>query len=656
MTSISRRSFLALVPAGLVEAKATTNTLLPSLASSNKALPETDSLQTRSSNEPHPVSSSELNQLESQEEIPGTLRLASSITRGVRSAKLTTTLNAALSGLVWALFLKTSNLAESEIRRATIAGNTLSWSTDLSYAHIRNEPVILLWDNKTKVSWFGARPGGAGTTNREGLQRALEASALSGGTVELDVGTYDVVRDPTSENSAWAINIPSNTTLIGQGIDSTIIKLADTQGPNTRLLSLDLVTGVTIRDLTLDGNETQQTDRNEQMGNIMVDGATHFLIERVRSVRAQGDALTIRGKSESDLAQHGRILNCDFNFCLRNGVTLGGYGFSDILIQGNRFGSEIDTQQVDFEPTHGTIFEKVRIIGNTFEKMESDRDEYSIVIAGRALSQATDIQVIGNTIHNAVLISSATKVQILGNTIVVDRIKNYLKHPGILVNRACEDVVIANNSIDAHSYGVFIRSLGGQMPTRIHLSNNNVQSMQKSGVYVWDATDVKVTANNIRGGGTHNGVHLRASTSNLSNLIVSGNTIDQFAQGVYLQGASDSLFQRCQIINNMFETNQERSVMKEAITFNLKTPILENCVISGNTKSPAIQRMFSDSHQNSFIISGNVGACASYSVWGSPEDTLAAPVGTQAIRRDGGPKTTLYIKEHGDGVNGWRPI
>jgi hypothetical protein len=38
---------------------------------------------------------------------------------------------------------------------------------------------------------------------------------------------------------------------------------------------------------------------------------------------------------------------------------------------------------------------------------------------------------------------------------------------------------------------------------------------------------------------------------------------------------------------------------------------------------------------------------------GSPENVVAAPVGTLYLRRDGGTGTTLYVKETGVGASGW---
>lgn len=38
---------------------------------------------------------------------------------------------------------------------------------------------------------------------------------------------------------------------------------------------------------------------------------------------------------------------------------------------------------------------------------------------------------------------------------------------------------------------------------------------------------------------------------------------------------------------------------------------------------------------------------------GTPEASVAAPVGTLYVRTDGGASTTLYVKESGTGDTGW---
>lgn len=49
----------------------------------------------------------------------------------------------------------------------------------------------------------------------------------------------------------------------------------------------------------------------------------------------------------------------------------------------------------------------------------------------------------------------------------------------------------------------------------------------------------------------------------------------------------------------------------------------------------------------------NLGASLLLSGYGSPEGSVAAPIGTLYCRLDGSTNSTLYVKELGDGSVGW---
>jgi hypothetical protein len=53
------------------------------------------------------------------------------------------------------------------------------------------------------------------------------------------------------------------------------------------------------------------------------------------------------------------------------------------------------------------------------------------------------------------------------------------------------------------------------------------------------------------------------------------------------------------------------------------------------------------------LIGGTRSASPVYSVAGTPEGQVTAPVGATAVRRDGGAGTTFYVEESGTGNTGW---
>lgn len=63
-----------------------------------------------------------------------------------------------------------------------------------------------------------------------------------------------------------------------------------------------------------------------------------------------------------------------------------------------------------------------------------------------------------------------------------------------------------------------------------------------------------------------------------------------------------------------------------------------------------LNRMLRDLYEN---IPGNTDDIRDFSGFGSPENAIAAAVGSTFRRKDGGGSTTFYVKETGTGNTGW---
>lgn len=85
------------------------------------------------------------------------------------------------------------------------------------------------------------------------IQQAIDALPPSGGQVVLEARKYLL---DIQDGEAYAINIPDNVTLEGQG-RATVLKLAPNQPNNTTLINI-AASGVSVKDLTLDGNKANQ--------------------------------------------------------------------------------------------------------------------------------------------------------------------------------------------------------------------------------------------------------------------------------------------------------------------------------------------------------------------------------------------------------------
>ena len=104
---------------------------------------------------------------------------------------------------------------------------------------------------------YGAVADGT-TDSRAAINSAIDAAAVSGGVVQLEAGTYIV--SGTGTASDGAVLVKSNVTLQGKGMGVTILKLQDSLGSAVtglvRTPGGEVTQNVTIKDLTIDGNKT----------------------------------------------------------------------------------------------------------------------------------------------------------------------------------------------------------------------------------------------------------------------------------------------------------------------------------------------------------------------------------------------------------------
>lgn len=172
----------------------------------------------------------------------------------------------------------------------------------------------LLWtriaDHGFNVREFGATGNGT-TDDTAAIQAALTAAvAAGGGVVFLPPGTYMLSSSPHPNNSAMytCLRTGAKVWLRGSGMDATILRLNANQHDNSRLITNSQVltslgtfnttaptyppttgydTQITISDLTLDGNNTNQGAATATYG-LDIQCAVGVRVERVRAINILG--------------------------------------------------------------------------------------------------------------------------------------------------------------------------------------------------------------------------------------------------------------------------------------------------------------------------------------------------------------------------------
>ena len=185
------------------------------------------------------------------------------------------------------------------------------------------------------------------------IQRALDAvSGHEGGTVSLSSSTFTVIG--TGKAADGALKIGSNTTLQGDGIGSTVLKLADGSTAVTGIIRTDsgktLPDGtystthdVTIKGLTIDGNKaattgdvdgfycgpkpgTAQADTNITLDAVEIMNVSRYGFDP----HEQTVGLTIKNSSAHDNGVDGFTIDYCSNVLLENNTAYGNgrHGFN----------------------------------------------------------------------------------------------------------------------------------------------------------------------------------------------------------------------------------------------------------------------------------------------------------------------------------------
>lgn len=144
----------------------------------------------------------------------------------------------------------------------------------------------ILWMVFTKVSSFaidvsvkdfGAKGDGK-TDDKSAIQAAIDAvNKAGGGIVRFPEGTYLVTAPNKGRNSQAQINAANGVTLEGEGMDKSIIKVADDQGAWIALIGGSNVKNFTVHNLGVDGNGATNKCVPDKPGGIG-DNSAHILV------------------------------------------------------------------------------------------------------------------------------------------------------------------------------------------------------------------------------------------------------------------------------------------------------------------------------------------------------------------------------------------
>jgi nitrous oxidase accessory protein NosD len=404
---------------------------------------------------------------------------------------------------------------------------------------------------------FGAR-GNDQIDDTSAFAAAIAALPAEGGTVRIPGGTY-LFTAPSRSSIRRSIDLfrRSNVTLAGDGMHETVLRMApgNTYSGDAHFISIERSTGITIRDLTVDGNRTNVTYVDEQSHGIELDGSSNVRIERVLATGMHGDGVRLLGLIDPIITwvEHVWIEDCQFSHNGRSGIAVQRL-VRDVTIRGNTF-THIQDQAIDMEPSAANELTDVaprnfKITNNRFY----DTATLSLTITGVGNGdRARDIVVSDNEFDGTgIFIFNAVDVRIERNTI-----RSGYQWAPIEARKYSENLWIIENELDssgasADKAAIVLAYHTSAAPIGVHVLNNNIRSGVNPGFSARDAEHLEIAGNTFSGQGDK-GINIQDINLNtpLSDFKIENNRINGYHTGVRVVSDSDIMTDVC-VRNNTF--------------------------------------------------------------------------------------------------------
>jgi hypothetical protein len=377
------------------------------------------------------------------------------------------------------------------------------------------------------------------TDDRAALQAAIDL----GGTLVLADGTYIV---------GAKLLVTAPVTIRGASRDGVVLLQAPGIPGGVRILDVESP-GVTISDLTLDGNKALQTP-DEHRAGVFALNAPSIVIRNVVARNFTGDGLYLYNGEDGAVIDHVLVTGND-----RNGITLGGT-MTGVSITNSTFAGS-HAQQIDSEAPAGHQ-DDVTIIGCVIDGVGISTD-YALTVSGSSTAMRSKNWLVqGNTINGGVLVVWADGARVVGNHGV-----NPTALSSVRVYRTSEDTTISDNDLTATIATVGVISVSGTSggpPRHTRIVGNTLHSRATApsvGISVQGAASVEIADNTITGSGLAGGslgVYLRATLTDPAMAwdyaLVERNRLSGWgATAIAVWGNGAAPLGRLSIVDNVFD-------------------------------------------------------------------------------------------------------
>lgn len=494
---------------------------------------------------------------------------------------------------------------------------------------------------------------------RAGIQQAWDDLSASGGGIVVLPDMYTVDQSP---GSFFCLRARDNVATWGVDQFSSGLRMADGAAGSVMLVATGPVNlpggtvNVSFARLTLDGNKAG-TGPDPQRHCLWLQEAVNVLCDQVRFLNAPGDGVY----------HHNDTRETTFRDCLfvgsdRNGITFTRANHS-VKISRCRFRA-ISVQHIDSEPGQAVVPFDILVEGCTFERAVGESD-FVVSVAGHSgdnEDRTHNWRFIGNRFGGSVNVTWARDIVFSGNEWVISD-ETYAK-PCLFLNRTTEHVAVTGNTFESTVHCIEFQATSGvgQQPRHVTIDGNTFVLLQRTGqpvtrfaVNAAAGPGEYVFSNNTVLGppdGTGRALNHRPTRRNKS-VIVRGNIVRQCIIGFQLVSAATDRFERVVLEGNTFDPGLLPASF--AVFLDRDANVIDDFVMANNIWTgvgvvPVARLLKGDiivpyDGSQLWRTDGSAGIQATYSCLGSPVGQFDAPIGSLAVRRDGGTATTLYVKE-----------
>jgi polygalacturonase len=409
------------------------------------------------------------------------------------------------------------------------------------------------------VRLFGAR-GDDALDDTQAIVGAIGSLPSEGGVIFIPTGTYYLTARYTHPYRAIDLSGSRNIVLRGEGSEKTILRMSEGRYHSAiSMISISSSSGITLRDLSIDGDRQNVQYEDEQSHGLSVASSSDILVARVGFSNFAGDGLRIIGAPAAGLpwSERIRVEDSDFRGNGRNGISIQ-RAVRNLEIRRNSF-QEIEDQSISSEPTGQGGPSDIVVEDNVIHHSTA---AWAIGMGGiNRLDVLKRLVFRRNRIENgAAFFGQVQELTIEENHITGDA----LHHPLRLAD--VDDVsVVGNELIDQSSRdggAMQIVNDGESLSANVLVEDNTIRlSPDLTGIHVRDAREgITIRGNRIVGAGGKNGIMIEnviATGTSRPGFTVKGNRIEDCEYGIRFMARADG-FAAVEISNNQVDHDQLR--------------------------------------------------------------------------------------------------